>query len=584
MVETSYSTLTFLRDYRRFLGEHQKKFLFWILTRLVTSAQNLVPVYVLGLIVNFFADYSQGEPLTLFYIYLGALLINEITKSWLRLVAKYRLAVIALQVRTEARIKGFDKLMEFDLAWHEKETSGKKLTRISTGAEKLREGLHYISDTGTDTIINTIGILGIFATLSWKYLILAICYASLHFVNEYYHNKKRAVLETKVNRAKESAAGFLVESSTNIMTAKTLGLRNSLVKRGEKLEKQMLQINLASKKIGNRKWRFLQIIGATFWALFLFILGKDVAAGFVSVGMIVIYSGYFNRLTWGLIDISKNADLFVSVKYGLQRMMEIFHQVPELKDDPDAKNFPSSFKVLEVKDLDFKYKNKEVLKKVSFSVKKGEKIGIVGRSGSGKSTLFKLLIGVYSPTGGQISLDRLPWGMIKHESLTSKVSIALQDTELFNLSLRENVSLISPKSTKGVTLEAMRIAQLGPVIAKLPKREETLIGEKGFRLSGGERQRIGIARAILKDAQIILLDEATSNLDSKTEALIHKGLKKNLKDKTVIMTAHRLSTLKDVDRIIVFKKGKLVEEGTYKALLKQKGVFYQLHKLQSKKK
>jgi len=577
-----YPNKQFFKDYWYFVKPFKGKFIFLATIRLATSATSLIPIYLIGLIIDFFTNYTPNASLTPFYLYVaGIVLVTQMT-AVVRLTAKYNLGIIGQYIKKNAKVVGFEKLMEFDLAWHEKELTGKKVTRITTGASSLQKGIRFLSHDGTDMMVNIIGIAIIFSAVGWKYTLLVLIYLSIYLANENYFNKKKAQLTNLSNIAVEKAAGFLIESSSNILTAKAMGLKKSLISKGEKLERKALELSLKERKIGNNKWKIIHIISASAWGVFLLIMGSDVISGAVTVGSIMVYSGFFSKLYGSLNRFSVNADDLIKIKYGLFRMMNIFNEIPQIQDHPDAKSFPKKWKEIKVDNVHFKYKKKDVLKGISFTVKKGEKIGIVGRSGSGKSTLFKLFTRMYDIENGSIRIGNTPISMIKHQSLTDNISIALQDTELFNMSLKENVELGSFKPLKQNTYQAIDIAQLSKVADKLPYKEKTLIGEKGVKLSGGERQRLGIARAILKDADIILFDEATSNLDSKTEELLHKGLKKRLKNKTVIMTAHRLSTLKDVDKIIVMQRGKIVEQGTYNKLLKNKGLFYKLHKLQSK--
>jgi ABC-type multidrug transport system fused ATPase/permease subunit len=253
----------------------------------------------------------------------------------------------------------------------------------------------------------------------------------------------------------------------------------------------------------------------------------------------------------------------------------------------NKKIFPKSWNEISIKNASFDYKNNENektgIKEINMIIKKGEKIGLVGKSGSGKSTLVKVLIGLYSLNRGNIKIDDMDFSDIKEESILKHMSLVLQETEMFNLSLKENVTLMK-KDKLGKFNNAVQIAELRDVIENLPEKENTLIGEKGYHLSGGERQRVGIARTIFKNPQIIILDEATSSLDSKTEQKIQESLEKEAKNKTLIMIAHRVSTLKNVDRIYVMEGGRIIEEGKYNELIADsRSKFYEIYELQQKK-
>jgi ABC-type multidrug transport system fused ATPase/permease subunit len=303
--------------------------------------------------------------------------------------------------------------------------------------------------------------------------------------------------------------------------------------------------------------------------------------GALTVGAIIIYVTYINKLKSVLFTVSSESSKLIEIKYSLYRMMEIYKVVPDINED-EAKNL-KDWNEIKVEKIGFKYKEEGVIEDFSLKIKKGEKIGIVGKSGCGKSTLFKLLLKLYLPQRGMIYFDRKPINAIKRDSIINKISIVPQETEVFNLSLRENITISGDGRINYPRYKrAIKVSQLSKVISKLKKKDLSLIGEKGVRLSGGERQRLGIARAVYKESDIIIFDEATSNLDYATEKDVQKELDK-LKDKTIIISAHRLSTLKSMDKILVMDKGKIIEQGTYEGLLKKKGQFYDLWMKQSQK-
>ena len=230
----------------------------------------------------------------------------------------------------------------------------------------------------------------------------------------------------------------------------------------------------------------------------------------------------------------------------------------------------------------FHYNNKEDLfKNFHLKIKSGEKVGLVGHSGSGKSTLIKLLVRYYDLQGGKILLGGENIKKVRQESLRAHIAVIPQDTTLFNRTIMENIRYGNVKATDKDVKRAAKLAYADEFIKNLPHGYESKVGERGVMLSGGERQRIAIARAILKDAPILILDEATSALDSESEQYIQKSLKKLMKGKTVIAIAHRLSTLKEMDRLVVMDNGKIVEQGSHDELLRRGGAYADFYKIQS---
>lgn len=255
----------------------------------------------------------------------------------------------------------------------------------------------------------------------------------------------------------------------------------------------------------------------------------------------------------------------------------------DVVDAPNAKKLKIKTNNIEIKNLSFAYtSDKPVFQNLNLSIAPNEKIGLVGISGSGKSTLINLILRAYDLNKGKILISNQDISKVTQFSLHQNIALISQEPCLFNRSIMENIRFARPKANEEEVIKAAKLAHIHDTIMKMPKGYDSVVGERGVKLSGGERQRIAIAAAILKDAPILILDDATSALDSESEQAIEKALKELMKNKTVIAIAHRLSTLKNMDRIIVLEKGKIIENGTEKELLKNKqGTFYHLYKLQT---
>jgi ATP-binding cassette subfamily B protein len=245
--------------------------------------------------------------------------------------------------------------------------------------------------------------------------------------------------------------------------------------------------------------------------------------------------------------------------------------------------YPHQWKKLIISHVGFSYRNRHILKDISITINRGEKVGIVGLSGAGKSTLFKLLLDLYETYEGTIMLDNVSLKDIRRQSYIDHVSVVLQDTELFDMSLQDNIKIARTSSSsddRESLADSVHRAHLGEVVSELPKGLDTLIGEKGFKLSGGQRQRLGIARALYRQPDILLLDEATSHLDAHSEKEIQRAIEENIGQFTCLVIAHRLSTIKAMDKIVVLEHGEVVEIGSFSELLKKKGHFAAMWKEQ----
>ncbi|MBP5215574.1 MAG: ABC transporter ATP-binding protein [Alphaproteobacteria bacterium] len=253
-----------------------------------------------------------------------------------------------------------------------------------------------------------------------------------------------------------------------------------------------------------------------------------------------------------------------------------------VEDAPDAYNLKLRDRTINFENIDYHYKDKSRLfNNFNLKIKSGEKVGLVGHSGSGKSTLIKLLIRYFDVDSGRITVGGEDIRKVRQESLRAQIAVIPQDTTLFNRTILENIRYGNVNASDEEVIAAAKQAYADEFIKELPNGYDSRVGERGVMLSGGERQRVAIARAILKNAPILILDEATSALDSKSEQYIQKSLKRLMKGKTVIAIAHRLSTLKEMDRLVVMDNGRIVEEGSHKDLLAKKGIYYDFYQMQS---
>jgi len=265
-----------------------------------------------------------------------------------------------------------------------------------------------------------------------------------------------------------------------------------------------------------------------------------------------------------------------------EEMVEILNTPHDIKDAPGAAALRVTNGQIQFRDVSFSFhETREVLHKINLTVNSHEKIALIGPSGAGKSTIVKLLFRLYDVSDGSVLIDGRPINRVTQESLHANLSLVPQDPILFHRSLMENIRYGRRNATNKEVVEAARLAHCVDFIEELPNKYETFVGERGIKLSGGERQRVAIARAILKNAPILVLDEATSSLDSRSEMLIQDALKKLMKGKTVIVIAHRLSTIRQMDRIVVFEKGRIIDTGTHEELLAKGGLYNQLWNLQA---
>ncbi|MFT8980078.1 ABC transporter ATP-binding protein, partial [Gluconobacter oxydans] len=293
--------------------------------------------------------------------------------------------------------------------------------------------------------------------------------------------------------------------------------------------------------------------------------------------MMFLVQGYLRDLGQQVSQVQRSVN-------EMEELVAIFRRDPAIQDAPDAQRARFTKGAIRFEHVDFQYPGqaKPLYHDLSIDIAPGSRVALVGPSGSGKTTLTKLLQRLYDVNGGRIVVDGQDIAHVTQDSLRSHIAIVPQEPILFHRTLAENIAYARPDASRAEIEEAARFANAAPFIERLPEGYETMVGERGVKLSGGERQRVAIARAFLADAPILIFDEATSSLDSESESLVQDAMRRLMQNRTVIVVAHRLSTVMELDRILVFSQGELKEDGTHAALIEREGGIYRrLFELQS---
>jgi subfamily B ATP-binding cassette protein MsbA len=305
---------------------------------------------------------------------------------------------------------------------------------------------------------------------------------------------------------------------------------------------------------------------------------RQILAGSLTLGQFLTYNillGYVAAPVFGIVSIGTQITEAIA---GLDRMREVLSERPEDQDPDRTLPLPAPLGALRFDHVNFAYEpDKPVLKDVTFAAEPGTVTALVGSSGSGKSTIISLVAAFYKPLSGRILIGDTDLGKIRLDAYRQSLGVVLQESFLFDGTIRDNVAFSRPQSTEGEIQRVCRIARVDEFADKFPKGLDTIVGERGVKLSGGQRQRISIARALLADPQILILDEATSSLDSESESLIQQGLSYLMKGRTTFVIAHRLSTIRRADQILVVEAGEILERGSHDQLFAARGRYHELY-------
>src|SRR3989338_2785588 len=573
-----YSLFELIKDTIQLLKPYKWRFIAASFIRLLGDLANLYPAFALASLVNFLIDYSSGDSLGYLWQLVGFWFLASLVRSLSQYFCKYMGYSVAAQVAVDSNLKTLKHMFLLDMAWHEKENSGNKIKRIQNAGEGFNKIIRIWFDDTIEIFVNLIAINIIIYRFDHQVLFFLLLFLVTYFLISFFITRRAGQAYYEVNKQEEKVSGLLFETIGNIKTLKVMSMGESLYKVVYGLTVELM------KKIKIRvKWfqfrgNLLNFFTATSKLGIILVIIYGITEGRYEVGFLVLFNGYFSDLRASIEELSNATQEFVNSKFSIARMKEILDEPITIDDNKGKFNLPTDWQKIIVKDLSFGYGENQVLSNLSFEVNRGEKVGIVGLSGAGKSTLFKLLLKEREEFTGDIFFDDLSIKKIRKNDYFKQVSVVLQDTEVFNFSLRDNITITTgeDKVRQDLLNQALNIAHISDFIHKLPQGLDTVIGEKGFKLSGGERQRLGIARAIFKEPKVLLLDEATSHLDMESEEKIKDSLHKFFENVTAIVIAHRLTTIKEMDKILVMEDGRIIESGSFNELYAAKGRFHEL--------
>jgi ATP-binding cassette, subfamily B, bacterial HlyB/CyaB len=392
----------------------------------------------------------------------------------------------------------------------------------------------------------------------------------------------RRRLDEKFARGAENQA-FLVESVTGVETLKAMAVEPQMQRRWEEQLAGYVAASFRVLKLGNNASNVVQLISKIVTAATLYFGAKLVIDGSLTVGELVAFNILAGRVSAPVLRLAQIWQDFHQARLSVARLGDILNTPAETTMNPARAALPAIQGEIAFEHVNFRYRidGSEVLHDVSLRIEPGQIVGVVGPSGSGKSTLAKLLQRLYVPESGRVLVDGVDLSMIDTAWLRRQIGVVLQESMLFNCSVRENIALSDPALPMEQVIEAATLAGAHDFILELPEGYDTIVGERGSSLSGGQRQRIAIARALITKPRILIFDEATSSLDYESERIIQDGMKEICKGRTVIIIAHRLSTVRRSDRIITIDRGRVVEDGSHDELIKTGGRYASLYMLQA---
>ena len=543
---------------------------------LATVADVLTPLYAGNLVSAVSGDNTAGAlnaALVAFGVLIALGLLSVIIRQWGFMV----LIRFTLKMMSESTRNAFHRVQRFSTDWHANSFAGstvRKITRGMNGIDVLNDTLIIMLFPSLVMLVGTSILLGAI----WPWMGVVIGIGSLLYIGITVALSVGYVspIATIANMWDTRLGGALADAISCNVVVKGFG--------GEAREEERLRhvVDKWQSRTG-LTWRRGTLNGAfqgaTLIVLRTAIIGVGILLwqqGLAKAGDIALVLTSFFVLQGYLRDIGQYVRNLQRAVNDMEELVEIGSQPLGIEDKLEAQPYPITEGRVEFDRVTFHYGAhvKPLYRDFSVTIPAGQRVGLVGHSGSGKTTFVKLIQRLYDVTGGHLLIDGRDVREFSQASLRSQIAIVQQEPILFHRSLAENIGYARPGATRAEIIEAAKLASAHGFIEALPKGYETLVGERGVKLSGGERQRVAIARAFLADAPVLILDEATSSLDSESEVLIQQAMERLMVGRTTIVIAHRLSTVRALDRLLVFDKGKIVEEGTHEELVKRDGGIY----------
>ena len=477
----------------------------------------------------------------------------------------------------------FKHLFALPLKYFESRRVGETVARV----RELDSIRSFLTGTPLSSMIDLIFIIVYIVVLffySKMLTVVVICsipvYAILSaIVTPLFKKRLDEKFETGAN-----TQSFLVESITGVQTVKSYALEPKFEKKWGDLQAEYVKASYKTSMVSATAGSTGQFIQKVFDLLILFFGAKAVMDGDFTVGQLVAFRMLSGRVSGPVLRLVQLWQEYQQASLSVKRIGDIFNTATEPVLNTNLTSLPRLEGKIVFDKVHFRYNPQggEVIKGMSFEISPGTVVGVVGRSGSGKSTISKLIQRLYIPEAGKISVDGMDISLVNPAMLRKQIGVVLQENFMFNGTVAENIAIHCPTAPLEKIIECAKIAGAHDFILELPNGYDTMIGEKGMGLSGGQKQRVAIARAILNDPRILIFDEATSALDYESESIIQNNLKEICKNRTVIIIAHRLSTLKDAQKIMVIDKGDLVEYDTHEKLMAQNGLYAYLYNQQQR--
>ena len=492
---------------------------------------------------------------------------------------------LAQTVQHELRLDTFNHVQKQGMGWFDERQKGDILAILNDDINQLERFLDKGANDLLQVSTTVLVVGGVFLLISWKVALFAVLPIPVIVWGSFRYQRSLEPRYAEVRKSAGAMNALLENDLSGMSTIQSFTAEEREMKRVEALSNEYREANRDAIRLSAAFTPLIRMAILCGFTATLLLGGWMTLENTLAVGAYSVLVFMTQRLLWPLTRLGETFDLYQRAMASSTRVLDVLMSPTEVEQgdfEPELSEIESSPIVFS--DLDFSYPGREpVFSKLNLELHSGQTVGVVGSTGAGKTTLIRLLLRFAEPTGGTVQWVGVPLKDWRLERLRSSMALVDQHITLFPTSILENIRYGNPEASDEAVHEAAGLAEVSDFVEELPEQWSTLIGEGGHRLSGGQRQRLAIARAVLKNAPLLILDEATSAVDNETEAALQRSINKISKDRTAVIIAHRLSTVRNADRILVLDQGSIVEDGTHEELLEMRGIYARMWAVQTGK-